>query len=64
MKAIDVRKKSPTELKKLYSELIAELREFRFGMSGGQKKNIRHARTIHKDIARIQTVLKESTNKK
>ena len=61
MKAQDVRKKSQTELKKLREELTAELREFRFAMSGGQKKNIRRARTIRKDIARINTILNEPT---
>lgn len=60
MKVQDIRKKSPTDLKKLHTELSEELREFRFGMSGGQKKNIRRARTIRKDIARINTILNEA----
>ncbi len=59
MKTIDVRKKNDSELKKLLSELEAEIKEFRFGMSGGQKKNIRRARQARKDIARIKTVLRE-----
>ena len=59
MKTSDVRKKSQDELKKLLNELSQELREFRFGMSGGQKKNIRRARTLRADIARIKTVLNE-----
>lgn len=61
MKAQDVRKKSPADLKKLREELTTELREFRFGMSGGQKKNIRRARTLRKDIARINTILNETS---
>lgn len=60
MKAQDVRKKSPADLQKLREELTVELREFRFGMSGGQKKNIRRARTLRKDIARIKTILNET----
>lgn len=59
MKPHDVRKKSETELKKLHIELSSELREFRFAMSGAQKKNIRRARTIRKDIARINTIVHE-----
>ena len=59
MKAQDVRKKSPVELKKLIGELTVQLREFRFGMSGGQKKDIRRARVIRADIARMKTVLRE-----
>ncbi|MES2014596.1 MAG: 50S ribosomal protein L29 [Patescibacteria group bacterium] len=59
MKAIDVRKKSDTELTKLMGELESELREFRFGMSGGRTKNVRLARKIRADIARIKGVMTE-----
>lgn len=59
MKTTDVRKKGRTESVKLLHELTAELREFRFGMAGGAKKNIRRARTIRRDIARIKTVMNE-----
>ena len=57
MKAIDVRKKSPQELQKLLDGLQADLREFRFGMSGGRTKNVKKARAIPADIARVPTVL-------
>ena len=59
MKPADLRKKNPTELSKLYAELEAELREFRFGMSGGRIKNVKRARAIRADIARIKMVLSE-----
>ena len=59
MKTADVRKKSQTDLVKHLHELVAELREFRFGMAGGAKKNIRRARTVRRDIARVKTVLNE-----
>ncbi|MEK7613592.1 MAG: 50S ribosomal protein L29 [Patescibacteria group bacterium] len=59
MKITDIRKKNDTELKKLAQELGGEVKDFRFGMSGGQKKNIRQARTLKKTIARINTVLRE-----
>jgi len=59
MKPKDIRKKSTAELAKNIGELTSELREFRFGMSGGQKKNIRRARAIRVNIARIKTILGE-----
>ena len=52
--------KNSTDLGKLLAEREAELREFRFGMSGGHSKNVRMARAVRKDIARIKTILKES----
>ncbi len=60
MKASDMRMKNSTDLGKLLAEREAELREFRFGMSGGHSKNVRMARAVRKDIARIKTILKES----
>lgn len=59
MKPIDVRKKSDEELTKLLLELETELREFRFEMSGGRIKNVKRARAIRADIARLKTVLSE-----
>lgn len=60
MKPADVRKKNQAELQKLVAEREAELRTFRFGMSGGHSKNIRIARTLRKDIARIKTIVHET----
>ncbi len=57
MKATELKKKNATDLKKMVLEMEAELREFRFGMSGGRTKNVRKARAIRKDIARIKTIL-------
>jgi ribosomal protein L29 len=59
MKATDVRKKTDGELNKLLGELEVELRNFRFGMSGGRTKNIRRSRALRADIARIRGVLTE-----
>jgi large subunit ribosomal protein L29 len=61
MKAKDIRKKSGADLKKELGELTSELREFRFGMSGGRTKNVKRAKAIRKDIARIKTVMSESS---
>jgi ribosomal protein L29 len=60
MKAKDLKKKSGADLSKQLVELETELREFRFGMSGGRTKNVKRARTIRKDIARIKTVMSQS----
>ncbi len=59
MKPVDVRKKSTEELKKLLGELQGEIRDFRFGMSGGRTKNVKRARTVRADIARVHTILGE-----
>ena len=60
MKTTDIRKKSPAELNKMLGEHEAELRTFRFGMSGSHTKNVKRARAIRKDIARVKTVLNET----
>ncbi|OGG44450.1 50S ribosomal protein L29, partial [Candidatus Kaiserbacteria bacterium RIFCSPHIGHO2_01_FULL_48_10] len=52
---------SPEDLQKLLNELQADLREFRFGMSGGRTKNVKKARAIRADIARVHTILSEKT---
>ena len=62
MKAIELRKKNPADLTKLRAEHTAEVRAVRFGTSSGGSKNVKHARALKKDIARINTILHE-TNK-
>ena len=59
MKTIELRKKNPADLKKLLAELEAELREFRFGMTGGRTKNVKQGRALRKDMARVMSVLNE-----
>lgn len=59
MKTNDARKKDAPELKKLIAERATELREFRFGMTGAALKNVRRARTLRREIARLKTVLTE-----
>ena len=60
MKATDIRKKSQAEVEKLVATMQAELRDFRFGMSGGHSKNVKKAKMLRKDIARMHTILKET----
>lgn len=62
MKPNDIRKKTAADLRKTVAEMEAELRDFRFGMSGGRTKNVRRARTIRKDIARIKTILTQKSH--
>lgn len=62
MKTNDIRKKGTAELSKMIAEMETELREFRFGMSGARTKNVRRARELRKDIARIKTVMTEMNN--
>jgi len=57
MKTTDLRKKNETELHKLLTEQESELRSIRFGTSSGGTKNVKKARSIRKDIARIKTIL-------
>lgn len=59
MKTTDIRKKNPTDLVKLVREHEAELRAIRFGTVSGGTKNVRRARVIRKDIARVKTVQNE-----
>lgn len=59
MKTTDLRKKDSRELAKLKSEHEAELRAIRFGTVSGGSKNVRRARTLRKDIARITTIARE-----
>lgn len=60
MKTADIRKKKPEDRAKLLAELESELRAFRFGMSGSHTKNVRKARALRKDIARLKTVMHEN----
>ena len=59
MKTKDIRTKSPADLAKFIAENEAELRTFRFGMTGGHSKNIRKSRALKKTIARVKTILNE-----
>lgn len=60
MKAADIRKKSPADIDKLIQEQEAELREFRFGMTGAHSKNVKKARALRKVVARAKTIRNET----
>jgi len=49
--------KTETELKKILTEKREAVRKFHFDVAGSKIKNVREARTLRKDIARILTIL-------
>ena len=59
MKAIELQKKSKSELKKLIIDKSERLRVLRFSLAVGKLKNVREVREIKRDIARILTLLRE-----
>lgn len=58
MKAIELQKKSKSELKKLITDKSGRLRVLRFSLAAGKLKNVRELREIKRDIARILTIMK------
>jgi len=64
MKTRELREKSPEELRKLLFEDKAKLVELRFDVSAHQEKNVKEINRIKKEIARINTILKEKEGSK
>ncbi len=60
MKAVDVRAKSPDELRTELMELKKEALNLRFQRASGQLENTARVRSVRRDIARIITVLGSS----
>jgi ribosomal protein L29 len=50
--------KTEAELAKLASEKREAIQAFYLGLSGGKVKNVREARNLRREIARILTALK------
>ena len=61
MKVADVRAKSSDELKTELVALKKEAFNLRFQAASGQLENTARVRQVRRDIARIQTVLNQST---
>ena len=59
MKTRELRRKSEKELQQSLISLRDRLRELRFNLAGGKVKNIKEIHHTKKDVARIQTLLKE-----
>ena len=64
MRFTELRKKTKAELKKLCQDLRERLRALRFDLSTGKVKNVKEVRQVKKEIARILTLLRETSNKK
>lgn len=58
-----VKDKKNIELQKELNEKRESLRSFRFGVAGSKIKNIKEARNLKKEIARILTELSKRTSK-
>lgn len=61
MKAEDVRAKTEDELKDQLVALKKEQFNLRFQKVSGQLENTARVRQVRRDIARIQTILREKT---
>jgi len=61
MKAVDVRAKSADELKDELLSLRKEAFNLRFQRASGQLENTARVRQVRRDIARIKTILRESS---
>ena len=63
MKIKELREKTESERTSLLKEKRDALRRFRFQVSHGKTKNIKEAREIRKDVARINTLSREAAKK-
>ncbi|MCK4386757.1 MAG: 50S ribosomal protein L29 [Candidatus Pacebacteria bacterium] len=54
---MDLKKTTEKDLNKMLSDKRAELREFRFGLSGSKTTNVKKGRGLKKEIARVLTEL-------
>lgn len=64
MKLDQLREKKEEELRKLLSDKKEKLREVKQNLASGRVKNVKEARSIKKDIARILTILNEGSHEK
>ncbi len=59
MKAAELRDLSDDELRRKLRELQEELFNLRFQLATGQIENVSRIRTVRRDIARLQTILRQ-----
>jgi large subunit ribosomal protein L29 len=62
MKASEIREMSPEEMQQKLDDLRQELFNLRFQHGTGQLENTRKIGDTRRDIARIRTVLNQTTN--
>jgi ribosomal protein L29 len=58
----EIKKKTDVELHTEMQTLSEQLRLFRFDLSGSKIRNVKKGTHLRKDIARIQTELRERQN--
>lgn len=58
----EIKNKPIKDLMKLITEKKESLLTFRFGSAGSRVKNVKEARNLKKDIARIMTEISSQTN--
>jgi large subunit ribosomal protein L29 len=61
MNAVDLRTKTPDQLKDELLKLRRESFNLRFQKASGQLENTARVRQVRRDIARIKTILREKT---
>ncbi len=61
MKVSELRKKDISELKKSVLDLTKKLSDLRFKFSANQLKNVKEIHNTKKEIARMLTIIKESS---
>jgi len=61
MKAVDLRTKTPDQLKDELLKLRRESFNLRFQKASGQLENTARVRQVRRDIARIKTILRDKT---
>jgi large subunit ribosomal protein L29 len=59
MKAAELRDLADEELREKLRELQEELFNLRFQLATGQIENVGRIRTVRRDIARLQTILRQ-----
>jgi large subunit ribosomal protein L29 len=59
--ASDIRAKTPDELSEMLLDLRKEQFNLRFQRATGQQENTSRVRVVRRDIARVKTILAEST---
>jgi len=57
MKKVDYRAKTEKDLHKILEEKREALHNFRFGSSGSRTTNVKEAKNLKKEIARVLTTL-------
>ena len=60
MKAKEIREKNPEELKNILQEKRVSLCQLRFEVKANQVQNNQELKLIRRDIAKIETILKEN----